>query len=211
MSVAVGIVGHTTRSAHAEALGRRVDGFVSLDNGQLGCDDHHLSVLERLAGLTAEWAVVLEDDAVPVASFRRNLRAALPLAPSGVVSLYLGQQRPPQYQAAIATAVDAADAADASWIVGSRLLHGVGYAIRSSLLDSLLDFVSILPIDEHISAWAQLHGHCVSYIWPSLVDHADLPTIVAHRDGEPRPPGRIAWRTGSREHPTSSSVSLLTY
>lgn len=210
MSVAIGIVGHTTRSRHAEALARRVHGFVAIDNGEIGCDGNHRSVIDRLAADPADWLVVLEDDAVPVRAFGRHLKTMLPFAPSGLVSLYLGRQRPPQYQSGIAAAVAEADEVDASWIVASRLLHGVGYAIRANLAESLLNFSSRLPIDEHISAWAQLHGHLVSYTWPSLVDHADMPTIVAHPDGQPRPPGRVAWRTGWRENPTTTSVSLVT-
>jgi GR25 family glycosyltransferase involved in LPS biosynthesis len=208
MTFNIGIVGHVTRSEHAEKLAKRVNGFVALDSGTLGCDGNHLNVLERLDSAPADFSVVLEDDAVPTRAFLRHLKAALPLAPSGLVSLYIGKQRPPQYQAAIKAAVKRADDQDASWIIGSRLFHAVGYAIRTSLLDSLLSFDSRLPIDEHISAWAQLHGHVVSYTWPSLVDHADMPTIVAHRDGQPRTPGRVAWRTGGRETWTTTSVPL---
>lgn len=206
--IATGIVGHTTRSKHAEALARAVGGFVAVDNGTLGCDRNHLSVLERLEHAPATWAVVLEDDAVLTPGFTNQLRRSLPFAPSGIVSLYLGRQRPPQYQPAISRAVAVADTEDASWIVATRLFHAVGYAIKAPLVPSLLDFASTLPIDEHISAWAQLNGHVVSYTWPSLVDHADLPTVVAHRDGEPRPPGRVAWRTGTRDTWTTAAVSL---
>lgn len=208
--IATGIVGHTTRSTHAEALARATGGFVALDNGTLGCDRNHLSVLERLEHAPSTWTVVLEDDATVTPAFKDQLRHALPLAPSGVVSLYLGRLRPPQFQHAIAKATVAADAQDASWIVATRLFHAVGYAIKTPLLASLLDFASTLPIDEHITAWAQLHGHVISYTWPSLVDHADLPTVVSHRDGEPRPPGRVAWRTGSREQWTTTAVALRT-
>ena len=207
--IRMGIVGHVVRNRHAEGLARQLGAFICLDDGTQGCDRNHVSVLDRLDRMPSQWVVALEDDAVLATdNLKAQLRQALPLAPSGLVSLYLGRQRPPQYQPAIATAVRAADDADASWIVGTRLLHAVGYAIRTDLLPSLLDFPLTLPIDEHISAWAQLHGHVVSYTWPSLVDHADLPTVVAHRDGEPRPPGRVAWRTGSRDVWTSASVPL---
>lgn len=203
----IGVVAHTVRVADAKSLARQVKAdFVAIDNGVLGCDANHLAVLEHLSVMPSTWSVVLEDDAVPVDGFDRQLQRALMFAPSPVVSLYLGRQRPPQYQAGIEAATVAADGADASWIVGSRLFHAVGYAIRTSLLESLLRFTSRLPIDEHISAWAQLNGHVVSYTWPSLVDHADTPTIVQHRDGESRPPGRVAWRAGSRQLWTTKSV-----
>jgi hypothetical protein len=203
-----GIVGHVTRNAHAESLARRMKAFVCLDSGVLGCDQNHIEVLDRLCSMGSQWSIVLEDDAVAHPGVLAQLEAALPVSPSPVVSLYLGRQRPPQYQDAIAAAVQDADDSGAAWIVGSRLLHGVGYAIKTSLLESLLYYPVNLPIDEHISSWARLHGHVVSYTWPSLVDHADMPTIVAHRDGEPRPPGRVAWRVGQRQHWTSQSVAL---
>lgn len=207
---AIGIVAHPTRSTAAKALAKQSNAsLLCFDNGMVGCDRNHLDVLGHLEAFPSDYAVVLEDDAVLIADFQSQLYQCLPLAPSKVISLYLGRQRPPQFQQAIAAATVEADQQAASWIVASRMLHAVGYAIHTSVLGSLLDFDSYLPIDEHISAWAQLHGHTVSYTWPSLVDHADVPTVVAHRDGEPRPPGRVAWRTGQRDNWTTTSTPLF--
>lgn len=200
------MVAHTARVAEAKLLAGvvRAD-FVSVDNGVLGCDGNHLSVQRHLAGLPGDWSVVLEDDAVPVAGFRAQLAAALEVAPAPVVSVYLGRQRPPQFVRQVVQAVGRANSVDASWIVGRRMLHAVGYAIRSDVLGSLLEFDSALPSDERISAWAD---GGVAYCWPSLVDHADLPTVVKHRDRQPRPPGRTAYRVGGRDVWTGRSVPL---
>ena len=204
------MVAHTSRAGHAKALAQQVKAdFISFDNGLLGCDGNHNTVQHHLANLPSTWSLVLEDDAVPVESFRTQLEAALPMAPSPIVSLYYGRKRPPHWQTRMAKALQIAEGCDASWIVASRLLHAVGYAIRTELLPSLLDHDSDLPSDQHISNWAIRYGHLVSYTVPSLVDHADWPTIVDHPDGDRRTPGRTAWKAGTREHWSTSTVSLM--
>lgn len=194
--VGVGIVSHLSRGGEARRLAEDVCAdLVSRDNGLMGCDGNHDLVHNLLLGLGCEWSVVLEDDAVPVAGFIAELRSALRVAPSPVVSLYLGRLRPPQYQRSIRSAVERADAAGADWIVSDRMYHGVGYAIRTELLESLSEFVVDLPVDERISEWVRSNNLKVSYTWPSLVDHADIPTVIErHRDGARRTPGRVAWR-----------------
>ena len=205
----IGIVAHTSRAPEAKTLAHQVGAdFISIDNGVMGCDDNHDHVMHHLAGLPSTWSVVLEDDAIPVDGLRAQLDAALPLSPAPIVSLYLGQLRPPQHQADIRAAVEAAEGEDADWIVASRLFHAVGYAIKTELLPGLLNHLSNWPVDQHISEWAMQRGHTIAYTWPSLVDHADDETIVAHPDGQPRTPGRIAYQTGTKEHWTSRSVTL---
>ncbi|ORV20950.1 hypothetical protein AWB98_01230 [Mycolicibacterium conceptionense] len=211
MTFRVGIVAHTARFANAEALSRTTDAdFVNYDTGVRGCEGNHRDALERLHrnARGAQWLVILEDDAVPVTGFRDQLDAALITAPAPIVSLYLGRSRPPQWQPRISDAIEKADANDASWILSGHLLHAVGYAVRTELAPSLLGHVTDLPIDQSISVWARHQGHQVAYSWPSLVQHQDGPTLISHRDGQPRPPGRIAHRTGTRETWTSDSVAL---
>lgn len=210
--VNIGVVAHSTRAATAKNLARSIGAqFISIDTGILGCDANHAVVQRHLAGMGGDWSVAIEDDAVPVDGFREQLAAALAAAPTPVVGLYLGRQRPPQYQRRVGLAIDRADLEGAHWIIGSRMLHAVGYAIRTELLPSLLAFDSDLPADEHIGAWARTLadakapiGHC----WPSLVDHSDVPTVTAHPDGQPRTPGRVAWRVGTRTAWSSRSVAL---
>lgn len=179
-----------------------------MDTGLLGCDDNHHHVLTHLAGLPSTWSVVLEDDAIPVDGFRAQLEAALPFSPSPIVSLYLGRLRPPQHQADIQSAVQAATIEDADWIIATRLFHAVGYAIKTELLPSLLNHLSNWPVDQHISEWAMQRGHTIAYTWPSLVDHADGHPVADHPDGQPRTPGRVAHKTGTKQQWTTESVTL---
>ena len=201
----IGVVTHTSRLDHASALADVVGAsVVNVDNGSLGCDRNHRRVWQWLFQRADEWAIVLEDDAVPVPNFRTQLAQALKHAPTPLVSLYLGRMRPPWAQDHILTAV--ANAGDADWIVSNHMLHAVGYAVRVDLLPSLMSQPLNTPVDQHISAWAQTESIDISYPWPSLIDHADLPTIVDHPDGQPRPPGRVAWKTAA--HPTWSQRSV---
>lgn len=209
MYASIGIVAHTSRACQAKCLAQLVKAnLVSMDNGLMGCDDNHETILHHLASLPTTWTVVLEDDAVPVDGFRDQLHHALVMAPSPIVSLYLGRKRPPHWQKRVAASLMEARATEASWIMSSHLLHAVGYAIKTELLPSLLSHTTTMPVDQHIGDWARSYGHLVSYTTPSLIDHEDGPTIVNHPDGDTRRPGRKAWAVGTREHWTSKAVML---
>jgi len=205
----IGVVAHLARAGQAKHLAREVKAdFISIDNGMLGCDDNHTAVQHHLANIPSTWSVVLEDDAQPVNGFRLQLQQALVMAPSPVVSLYLGRKNPVHWQNRMKRAIKHAQAEDASWIISTHLLHGVGYAIKTSLLPSLLAHDSDLPCDQHIGHWARQFGHTIAYTHPSLVDHADTDTLVNHPDGKPRLKGRKAWTTGTRKEWTSRAVTM---
>lgn len=205
----VGIVAHAIRATQARELARQVRApLISVDDGMLGCEGNHRLVQTHLQALGAPWSIILEDDAEPICGFPHQAREALLASPTPIVSFYLGRSRPRHAQRKIAAALAAADERDAHWIVSTRLLHAVGYAIRTELLESLLCHDSELPADEHITAWARRHGHAIGYTVGSLVDHADGPTVVDHRDGQPRTPGRRAWRLGNPDRWTSQAVTM---
>ena len=190
----IGVVAHTSRAKAAHELFDTVEAdFLSIDDGQLGCDGNHDRVHRWLASQPSVYSVVLEDDAVPVPGFRSQLAACLEHSPEPLVSLYLGQSRPPQYQAAIGRAVEVAQRQGADWVSSDRMYHGVGYAVRTSLLAGLIGWTMGLPVDERISDWAAWSGLDVAYPFPSLVDHADWPTVIpVHNDGQARPAGSAA-------------------
>lgn len=205
----IGIVAHTARATQARQLSDTVKAaFISIDNGLMGCDTNHRTVQQHLAEYPSTWSVILEDDAEPVEGFREQLHSALLMAPTPVVSLYLGRKRPPHWQKRIATALTEAQHQDACWVMSTHLLHAVGYAIKTELLPSLLTHTSTLPSDQHIGEWCRRFGHLISYTVPSLIDHQDGPTIVDHPDGDPRRPGRKAWTVGTRHQWTTTAVLL---
>lgn len=206
----VGVVAHISRAEQAHTLQEAVGAvYLSMDDGALGCNANHKRVWEQLSHYDTGWSLVLEDDAVPVAGFTNQLEQALTAAPTPVVSLYLGQTRPAHYQRAIARAITKAEKVDASWIVTGRAIHAVGLAVRTELVPTMLPHTDDLPFDEAVSEWAHRNRLPVGYTYPSLVDHADTPSLVTHRynRGRPEPP-RTAWKTGARESWNSRTVGM---
>ena len=209
MKVNVAVVAHVQRQNQAmHTAGLTNANYVTVDDGSLGCDRNHRVAWEWHATHRADWAVVLEDDAIPVTPFKTQLHQALSVVPASIVSLYLGKLRPPHWQTKIAAVIREADETDAHWILCDHLLHGVGVAIRQELVDLMLDELEPIPVDEAISIWAQHAGHVIAYTWPSLIDHADTQTLVSHRDNHYRAPGRVAWRAGTRNTWSDRSVSV---
>lgn len=213
LTYAIGIVAHVSRADKAhELMDAAGAAYMSLDNGNLGCGGNHRKVWRHLAkrhAAHAEWLLVLEDDAIPVDGFNQQLEQALAVARAPVVSLYLGRKRPPHLQFMIEPAIKRADDADASWIVSRQLLHAVGLAVRSNIVEDMLATIDEeLPIDEAIHTWANKRRYRIGYSHPSLVDHADGETLLKHRDGQQREPGRVAWTCGSRETWTHEYVEM---
>lgn len=207
MRISSGVCGHIDRQIRAETLATAIHGQTVLDTGAFGPGANHWRTWAVADDPKADWVLVVEDDAIPVVGFNVQLRKALRAAPSDVVSLYAGTGRPPQYQERLRVAT----ASDAHWIVADRMLHGVGIALRRHRVADLLDFVGgrrVQPYDESVGHWAVARGLKVSYSNPSLLDHADLPTLVVHRDREPRVESRVAWRVGSRRHWGHTSTQL---
>lgn len=207
----IGVVAHLERADQAHKLMDALPAaYMSMDNGSLGCEANHRKAWTYLAGKKTEWGVVLEDDALPVTNFREQAEQALAVAPSPIVSFYLGRHRPPHWQSTIHQATDKASADDACFITSTHLLHAVAVAIRTDLIADMLTHTetSVRPWDYAIAAWAVDGDISVSYTWPSLVDHQDGPTVVKHPDGKARTPGRVAWRVGVRDTWTTTAVTM---
>lgn len=211
--IGIAVVSHVRRRDMAFDLADKVGANALFeDSTGIGCEANHRRAWdwhnERRQSIN--WAVVLEDDAEPVDGFNDQLVAALTVAPAPIVSLYLGTSRPPQWQQRIVTAAQAANDTGATWITAHNLLHAVGVAVHTDLLDDMCTAVATMrrPIDESITAWAMTNQHPVAYTWPSLVDHHDGPTLIAHHDGAPRTQARRAWQHGSRDQWTTRTVEL---
>ena len=211
----IGIVAHTKRATQTHILMDQVQAaYTNIDDGTLGCDDNHRHVWQwLLQNTTDEWCIVLEDDALPVEGFINQAHQALTVAPSPVISFYLGRHHIPEleWEQRKQQAIARADQADAHFITSNHLLHAVAIAVRTDHIAPMLrhlNSVPILPIDEAITHWIQNTGQDISYTWPSLADHADQPTLFRHRDKLPRPPGRIAYRTGTHTTWTDRAVTM---
>jgi hypothetical protein len=215
VSIEIGIVAHEQRY---ELLHKLIDSLeavavLNVDDGTLKCEGNHLHVLRQLLLIYRagkyDWAIVLEDDAQPVADFEEQVTKALRFAPAPVVGFYLGNGAPGvPIQRTIRQAVVSAQA----WITADCLIGSVGYAVRAELLYDMLGFITDrteeLPL--RISRWVQARDLEVCYTQPSLVEHADEDSI-----GRPwRGPyyhtqaARRAWSYGTRDNWNTPAVRL---
>lgn len=199
MQISYAIVAHTNRHTQAANLSHQLgNASIAWDDGQLGEGLNHDRAWRIAATQSkANYGVVLEDDAILTENFLQQAALALAEAPAPIVSFYTGTSRPPQYQARIKVAL----AQNPTWILADQLLHHVAVAIRTELIPDMLNHVAGRegPADYRIGEWAQTRGHHITYTAPSLVDHADGPTLINHFDGEPRTEQRVAWVVGERD------------
>lgn len=195
MTVDVLVMAHPKRADQAEKLAADVNARIVWDQRDDEWDTG--SRAWAAADPSTDWACVLQDDALPVADFRRHLTDVLEVAPRTAVGLYVGTGRP--YPDRVTCAVAEADRVDAAWLGCDGLLWGVAVALPVDHITPMLEWASSsrLPYDQRIGAWYRLQHHRVLYCWPSLVDHADGPRLVttsgpptcarrAHRVGEPQ-------------------------
>ncbi|MBF6138126.1 hypothetical protein IU501_34725 [Nocardia otitidiscaviarum] len=208
--VAFGVVAHHARRDAALTLAGGLDAMCSIDDGTLGAEANHRVVWTACAAERADWVCVLEDDAQPVDDFPAQLAVALAVAPSPVVSLYLGTSMSAGLNERIRRALVRADRLDACWVISERMLHAVAICLRADLVRDMLTITrnERRPADQRFERWLRARGLRVAYSVPSLVDHADGPTLIAHPDRLPRRRQRKAWTVGGREHWNGSTVLL---
>ena len=191
------VIAHHSRAAQAEALAATVGADrVMTDYGSRGARWAHSQALLWASG-RRERVWILEDDALAPHDFRARAEAWGGRFPGDLVSGYLGRQRPPQYQRRIRGKLAAADACGVDWLTLPTLIHGVCYSLPAGASGRVLRSLPTGAIDFAIgSAW----GRPTIYTVPSLVDHADGPSVEKHPDGEKRKPGRTAWRPPEGVH-----------
>lgn len=216
-STAVGIVAHQTRLDQAKHLFDLVGADVMMiddDTLRLGCAANHTRTWAALLtdhADNADWLIVLEDDAVPCDDFRHQLASALAVAPAPYVSLYLGRGFPRHWQTRYQETIDAAGPNTCWATTSGYMLHAVGIAARIDMVPGMLKHLEQtigVPVDQAIGQHARNTQQPVAYTLPSLVDHADGPTIHIHQDGQDRPPGRTAWTTGTRHTWTNQAIRM---
>lgn len=190
----VEIIAHTSRMEMAHNLQSSLGtGNVWVDSGFLGEWKNHLRAWQHASMSDADYAIVLQDDAIPINDFLSHVEKAVEKRPDELISLYVGTHRPWKHETL--EAVAQADDVQASWLTARTLLWGVGVVLPTRLIPEMLEGCSKsrLPYDQRLGVWIEKSGRKVYYTWPSLVDHADAPT-VAHKGPQPEP--RVAHRVG---------------
>lgn len=151
----------------------------------------------RLADPTADYHVLIQDDAIACADLLAGLEQALEHVPPGsVVSPYLGTGRmaPARWD----VLEQRANERSASWVRAERVLWGVCLVLPVADIPAVLEYgdrLARVPDDMRIGAWAKRHDREVWYTWPSLVDHRQVPSLTKHKA-----PDRVA----RRHHPGSA-------
>ena len=218
----IGICGHTKRGQRAHKLAEQVNAeMVAVDLGDVGAANNHRTCWLWLRESMTDWGVVLEDDAIPVTRFRQSLVAALGSSPSGLVSLYMGRNRPPHWQDSYGQAL----ATRHHYLLAPELLHAVGYAIHRDHLDAVLEATDgTRHFNEAVSDWCRASGQQVAYTNPSLVDHDyRLPSLIdtqptrydenapgsVPRNFTPKGWERRAWVVGPRTEWDRTSVAVI--
>ena len=185
------VVGHHSRTGHAQRLAALLDAHLLIDDGNYGANWNHQRALEWASEQTCR-VVVVEDDAMPVDLFFTPVTSWLKRFPDSLISFYLGTGRPPQYQIQIAERLILADKTQADYITLPRLIHGVCYSVPPQHIERVLSrWDSSKPADYAVG---DAYGGAVVYPCYSLVDHADGESVERHPDAAPRAERRRAWR-----------------
>lgn len=201
-TLAIIVMAHPRRRARAELLAQYVKADVIVwDHEQRGEWSTGARAWLAASEFDTTHALVIQDDAEPVANLRKLLIQALTEVPDTPISLYLGQKKPSRWAPNVAEAVEEADVVGANWIAASHLLHGVAIVLRHEWITPMLQWAELSnqPYDQRIGRYLRLmRNRRVLYTWPSMVDHDDtVPTLVRHADDKRLSPGgRIAYRVG---------------
>lgn len=206
MAISIGVVSDVRREGMGTRLADLVDAdFLAVDDGSLGCARNHVTAWREHAENPAEWNLNLEDDAVPADAFRDQLQAALNVAPTPIVSLYLGGGYIGDNL--VRALLKDAEKLGANWAVTEGAVrHAVALAVRGEILSPMIEGLEgkTGPVDSMIGSWAKRNSHRVAYSLPSLVDHADEKSLVTKYSRSPR----RAFRTGGREEWCSNLILM---
>lgn len=220
--ISLAICAHRKRSGPAHVLAESLDAeLVSVDMGELGAAANHRKCWQWIFNGDSPWGIVLEDDALPVKDFLSQAEMALRNSPSGILSFYLGRNRPPHWQDSIGQAI----ASGKCYIMAPELLHGVAYAIHRDLMaDILVATKGKKHFNESVSDWCRKNETLVAYTSPSLCEHNwNLPTLIPNqptrydesapgsvpRSFAPRGWERRAWVLGGRNNWDTDSVVVM--
>ena len=197
MKVSYVVMAHVARLEQAQALCELVKGSLVVDDGSKG-ENRNGDDSWAAGDPTADWIVVLQDDAVPVDGFLDAVPDALAHAPETAVSFYVGTGRPMQLQ--VERAVVQARESGSAWLEHKTLLWGVGVAMPAHRVAGFLAWAPLCDFayDSRIGAFWHRQLVPVRYTFPCLVDHEDGETLLKHPWGPPKAPRR-AWQVGVAE------------
>ncbi len=199
--VAIGVMGHPSRATWVRELTDSVADLAVIDHRRLGENYTGNQVWRALGASSAEWAIVLQDDAIPILGFREEAAKALGHIHQdvGAVSFYVGTGHPITVQPGLMQALTRADEKKLAWLHAPDLYWGVAVAMRTIDIHEYLKWSDKddRPYDLRIGAHYKRRGRPILYSHPSLVDHRDGVSLVRPDRKKPQP--RHAHRFGVPE------------
>ena len=189
-SLAIAIVAHPLRAKRAAELADTLGAHIVMDDAEYGDAINHARAWEWLAGQDAEWVLCIEDDAVPVENMRDILqREALPHAPYGLISLYVGTDLRQDVALEVQAANYRASRSGAAWINLNGLYWGVAILgpreCAPGIAKRLRRYEHVMS-DTTVSRWARRNQVRTYGTYPSLVDHEDESSVMGHGKRGPR-------------------------
>ncbi len=135
---------------------------------------------------TADWGMVIQDDALVCRDLIAGLENALEHVPQNcLISPYVGTRRP--MSGRVERAVQEAIAKDAAWIKMPSLNWGVAITAPTRIIPNMLPWCDKQPYpnyDRRIGRYAiDVLGFATYCTWPSLIDHRAVPSLVGHGGG----------------------------
>lgn len=199
-TLAIAIVAHPKRAERAAALAVELDAHVVMDDGEYGDALNHARAWEWLAEAGTEWSLAVEDDAVPVAGLRAALEAqALPAAPRGLISLYVGTDSRDDVAQRLRAAYREAERTGTAWLRLRALYWGVAVAAPTDCASGIAARLRRFPrlmSDTTVSRWARRTQTPIHATFPSMVDHDDGDSVLGHGRRGPRKAIEVGLPTG---------------
>ena len=146
----------------------------------------------------ADYHVVIQDDVLVPRDLLAGLEKALTHVPAGhPVCGYIGRLRPWPERMSQLTAKAARQ--NASWVVMPEPMWGPLICVPTACIEEMVQFCDGLDMrnyDLRVSRYFKEKGVDVWFPWPSIVDHADGPSLIIGRSATDRRTGRnrIAYR-----------------
>ncbi len=183
--VSLAIMAHPSRKERAEALCDRLKPFNPVIVWDEKSSEWETGSRALLAYEDSDFHLVIQDDAVISGNFYVNVLAALDSIPSeSLISFYTGKVKPAVRQTGLAVA--AAQVSKSSWLKGQTLFWGVAIAVPTKYIEAIVAQKSTHLYDRRVGEFFYKRYLPVWYTNPSIVDHAQEPSLVSHDVSEPR-------------------------
>jgi len=198
--LSVAMMAHRKRSAQVKAILGRLDRECTVVWDEKGdrWDTGRRAMLAYDPKATHH--AVIQDDVLVCRDLFAGLERALAKVPAGSpLCGYIGKVRPGAEM--VRACIEKAEASQASWVTMHTLNWGPLVVVPTACIPEMIAYCdklrNIPNYDRRLSRYFELQaGIRTWYPWPSLVDHADGPSVVTGRMGTDRANGnraRIAW------------------